>query len=219
MPASVVDGDEPTPAAPSPVGRAGAGETARAILLGIGRIMGWSAAGYTFLVVMPSYLQQTLGASLEESLLSTTIANVGFTAAILPAGALSDRLGRRTVMLTGAILVVVLAFPLIELLDTDGFVPKACPLRGGRGRRAHGRPPPGDALEMFATKARYTGLGLAYSLSNAVFSGSAGLIITELIESTGNTNIPAWYVMVTASVSILALLSLRSDDHRRALRD
>jgi hypothetical protein len=47
--------------------------------------------------------------------------------------------------------------------------------------------------EMFPTRARYTGLGLAYSLSNAVFSGSAGLIITELIKRTKNVDIPAWF--------------------------
>jgi len=221
VPASRVEDPEPAAAGPAvPPARAGAGETARAILLGIGRIMGWSAAGYTFLVVMPSYLQQTLGASLEEALVATTIANVGFTATILPAGWLSDRIGRRAVVLTGAILIVVLAFPLIELLDTEGFLPKALALLvAGAVVGLMAGPGPAMLSEMFATKARYTGLGLAYSLSNAVFSGSAGLIITELIDSTGNTNIPAWYVMVTASVSVFALLTLRSNDHLRALPD
>jgi hypothetical protein len=73
--------------------------------------------------------------------------------------------------------------------------------------------------EMFTTRARYTGLGLAYSLSNAVFSGCAGLIITELIKRTKNVDIPAWYVMITCAVSVVALLTLRGDDHRRELRD
>ena len=44
-------------AATATVQKPSAGEVAKAILLGIGRLMGWSAAGYTFLVVMPSYLQ------------------------------------------------------------------------------------------------------------------------------------------------------------------
>jgi len=202
---------------PAPASRR---ETAQAIVLGIGRIMGWSAAGYTFLVVMPSYLQQTLGTSIEEALVATTLANVGFTAAILPAGALSDRVGRRSVVLTGAVLVVVLAFPLIKLLEADGLAPKAIALLvAGACVGLMAGPGPAMLSEMFPTKARYTGLGLAYSLSNAVFSGSAGLIITELIERTGNTYIPAWYVMATASVSVFALLTLRSNDHLRALRD
>ena len=51
---------------------------------------------------------------------------------------------------------------------------------------------PGPAMlsEMFPTTVRYTGLGLAYSLSNAVFSGSAGLIITALIKSTRTSTSP-----------------------------
>ena len=80
---------------------------------------------------------------------------------------------------------------------------------------------PGPAMlaEMFPTRVRYTGLGLAYSLSNAVFSGCAGLIITGLIKQTGNLDIPAYYVMATAVVSIAALMTLNKNDHLRALDD
>ncbi len=80
---------------------------------------------------------------------------------------------------------------------------------------------PGPAMlaEMFPTKVRYTGLGLAYSLSNALFSGCAGLIITGLIKQTGNLDIPAYYVMATAVVSVLALMTLNKDDHLRSLAE
>ena len=60
---------------------------------------------------------------------------------------------------------------------------------------------------------------LAYSLSNALFSGCAGLIITGLIKETGNLDIPAYYVMATAVVSIFALMTLRKDDHLRSLEE
>ncbi|MFB6723708.1 MFS transporter [Kribbella sp. NPDC056345] len=201
---------------------AGAGEVARAIALGIGRLMGWSAAGYTFLVVMPSYLQATLNATFQQALVATVLANAGFAASILPAGALSDRIGRRPVMVTGAALVVVLAFPLLNLLQDKeaGTAAKgAAVFAAGLVVGLMAGPGPAMLAEMFPTRARYTGLGLAYSLSNAVFSGSAGLIITELIKRTGNIDIPAWYVMVTCAVSVVALLTLRGDDHRRELRD
>src|SRR6476660_3340611 len=68
--------------------------TGLAILLGVLRLMGWAAAGYTFLVVMPSYLQVSLGTSFRESLIAGVIANTGFAPPILPAGARSDRIGR-----------------------------------------------------------------------------------------------------------------------------
>ncbi|WP_112248664.1 MFS transporter [Kribbella monticola] len=197
-------------------------EVAKAIALGIGRLMGWSAAGYTFLVVMPSYLQATLHATFQQALVATVLANLGFAVSIMPAGWLSDRIGRRPVMVTGAALVVVLAFPLMNLLQDKGSsnaAKGAAVFGAGLVVGLMAGPGPAMLAEMFPTRARYTGLGLAYSLSNAVFSGSAGLIITELIKRTHNVDIPAYYVAVTSAISVLALLTLRGDDHRRELRD
>jgi MHS family proline/betaine transporter-like MFS transporter len=205
--------------APEPAGK---GEVAKAIVLGIGRLMGWSAAGYTFLVVMPSYLQSTLNATFQQALVATVLANLGFAVSIMPAGWISDRIGRRPVMVTGAALVVVLALPLMNLLqdkDSSNAAKGIAVFGAGLVVGLMAGPGPAMLSEMFTTRARYTGLGLAYSLSNAVFSGSAGLIITELIKRTKNIDIPAWYVMVTCAISVVALLTLRGDDHQKELRD
>jgi MHS family proline/betaine transporter-like MFS transporter len=204
-----------------PVVRAGAAETAKAILLGIGRLMGWSAAGYTFLVVMPSYLQSSLNASFQEALISTVLANAGFAATILPAGWLSDKIGRRWVMLTGTGLIVILALPLLNVLQNPdlgvGIHGLAVFVAGAVVGLIAG-PGPAMLAEMFPTSVRYTGLGLSYSISNAVFSGSAGLIITSLIASTGNVDVPAYYVMATCLVSAIAIGTLRGNAHRAELR-
>ncbi|MEU5520632.1 MFS transporter [Streptomyces sp. NPDC047860] len=213
--------EETRPSGPVPAS-APAGEVAKAVALGAGRLMGWSAAGYTFLVVMPSYLQNTLNASFQQALIATVLANLGFAASIIPAGVLSDRIGRRAVMVAGAVLVAVLAFPLMHLLQDSGSPTTAKGLAvfvAGAAVGLMAGPGPAMLSEMFPTSVRYTGLGLAYSLSNAVFSGCAGLIITEAIKRTGNIDIPAHYVVVTCAVSTLALLTLRGDGHRRALRD
>ncbi|MBZ9640841.1 MFS transporter, partial [Streptomyces sp. PSKA30] len=186
-------------------------EVVRAIALGAGRIMGWAAAGYTFLVVLPSYLQSTLDASFQQALIATVLANLGFAVTIVPAGLLSDRVGRRAVMLTGALLVVVLAVPLLNLLQDPGgsnAVKGAAVFGAGAVVGLMAGPGPAMLSEMFPTTVRYTGLGLAYALSNAVFSGCAGLIITETIERTGNVDIPAYYAAATCAVSVLALTTV-----------
>ncbi|MFD5408985.1 MFS transporter [Streptomyces nojiriensis] len=228
--------DEPAalaPSAPAPGGRAkgGAGpeggarprpgETGRAVVLGVGRMMGWSAAGYTFLVVMPSYLQSTLGATFQRALLGTVLANLGFAASILPAGRLSDRLGRRTVMVAGALLIAALALPLLHLVQdpgVPGYAKGAALFAAGAGVGLMAGPGPAMLAEMFPARVRCTGLGLAYALSNAVFSGCAGLIITEVVARTGNVDVPGYYAAATCAVSVAALLTLRGDDHERALR-
>ncbi|MEU7747658.1 MFS transporter [Nonomuraea sp. NPDC049158] len=204
-----------------PLTKPSAGEVTKAIVLGIGRLMGWSAAGYTFLVVMPSYLQTTLNATFQQALVATVLANLGFALAIIPAGVLSDRIGRRPVMLAGAISVIVLAFPLLNLLQDPGapsWAKGLAVLVAGVAVGLMAGPGPAMLAEMFPTTVRYTGLGLAYSLSNAVFSGSAGLIITELIKTTKDVDIPAYYVVAACVVSAVALASLRGSDHREELR-
>lgn len=200
--------------------KASAVATAKAIALGIGRMMGWSAGGYTFLVVMPSYLQTSLHATFLQALVATVLANVGFAIAILPSGWLSDKIGRKKVMMMAVLAVIILSFPLLHLLqnpDSSLLAKGIAVLIAGATIGMIAGPGPAMLAEMFPTRVRYTGLGLSYSLSNAVFSGCAGLIITGLIKETGNLDIPAYYVVATCVVSLFALMTLRKDDHLREL--
>ncbi|GAU65923.1 putative major facilitator superfamily transporter [Streptomyces sp. NBRC 110611] len=192
------------------------------VVLGCGRLMAWSAAGYTFLVVLPTYLQHTVGESPRRALLATLVANLGFAASILPAGALSDHLGRKPVMATGAAMTGLSALPLLHVVQyrdspvwlTYGAVALAGALVG-----LLAGPGPAMLAEMFPTPTRHTGLGVAYALANAVFSGCAGLFITELIRRTGNPDVPAYYVLATSALGTLALATMKDDDHRRRLGD
>ncbi|XWJ91845.1 MFS transporter [Phytobacter ursingii] len=209
-----------TQSAPPP--SASFASTLKAIITGIGRLMVWSAAGYTYLVIMPTYLQSALHTGFNQALLIAVISNTGFALTIIPSGMLSDRIGRRTVMVTAAVLLLILALPLLKVLQAESstiFIKAVVVFIAGGLVGMLAGPGPAMLAEMFPTRVRYTGLGLAYSLSNAIFSGCAGLIITGLIKQTGNLDIPAYYVMATAVVSVIALMTLRKDDHQRTLDD
>ncbi|MGV7090886.1 MFS transporter [Siccibacter turicensis] len=200
--------------------KASTGATIKNILVAIGRVMVWSAAGYTYLVIMPTYLQSALHTGFNQALLIAVISNIGFALTIIPAGMLSDRIGRRTVMVVASCLLLILALPLLKVLQAESatLAIKALVvlIAGGLVGILAG-PGPAMLSEMFPTRVRYTGLGLAYSLSNALFSGCAGLIITGLIKQTGNVDIPAFYVMATAIASIAALMTLNKNDHLKDL--
>ncbi len=200
--------------------KADLGATLKTILMGIGRVMVWSSAGYTYLVIMPTYLQSSLHTGFNQALLIAVISNLGFAATILTAGMLSDKIGRRSVMVMAAVLLLIMAFPLLKILQAESstlLVKEIAVFVAGGIVGLLAGPRPAMLAEMFPTSVRYTGLGLSYSLSNAVFSGCAGLIITGLIKQTGNLDIPAWYVMITAMISIFALLTLNKNDHLRSL--
>ncbi|GAA2342022.1 hypothetical protein GCM10010376_73630 [Streptomyces violaceusniger] len=122
----------------------------------------------------------------------------------------------------GAGVVAVPAFPLLNVLQDRGssaWVQGAAVFVAGVVVGLMAGPGPAMLAEMFPTRVRHTGPGLAYALSNAVFSGCAGLIITEVIKHTGEVDIPAYYVMVTCAVSVVALFTLRGEDPRGALPD
>ncbi|MFJ6941157.1 MFS transporter [Streptomyces sp. NPDC101132] len=191
------------------------------VLLGAGRIVGWSGAGYAFLVVLPSHLQTALGASYRDALLATVLANTAFAAAIVPAGVLSDRFGRRAVLLSGTVLVVVLAVPLFAVLRDPGqpaTAKAAAVLAAGVLVGLLAGPGPAMLAEMFPARVRCTGLGTAYALANALFAGCAGLVITRTAEWTGRTDVPALYAAAACALSLPFLCTLGRDDHRRPLR-
>jgi MHS family proline/betaine transporter-like MFS transporter len=196
-----------------------AGETVRApfrecvravwpqILNLIGFVILLNVAVYTLLTYMPTYLTQVLEISETESLLIIIGVMLGMMAVIAPVGALSDRVGRKPLLLTSAVGFLLLSYPAITLISmrdplpvTVGMVILALLLVLMLGTI-------GSALPaMFPTRNRYGGFSIGYSTSTAVFGGTAPLIITALIDATGNTAIPAFYLMAAAAIAIVPIL-------------
>ena len=66
--------------------------------------------------------------------------------------------------------------------------------------------------ELLPTRLRSTGIAIAYNMPVAIFGGSAPLISTWLIQSTGNVSSPVYFYLLTAVISLTALLSLKKED-------
>ena len=92
--------------------------TIKAIVMGIGRVMVWSAAGYTYLVIMPTYLQSALHTGFNRALLIAVISNVGFALTIIPSGILATGLAA-AVMIIATALLLILALPLLKILQAE----------------------------------------------------------------------------------------------------
>ncbi|WP_433291959.1 MFS transporter [Pseudonocardia sp. CA-142604] len=173
----------------------------------IGFVILLNVADYTLLTYMPTYLTQVLEISDTEALIVIIGVMIGMMLVIAPVGALSDRVGRKPLLLTSAVGFLVLAYPAIALVGmrdplpvTGGMVILAVLLVLMLGTI-------GSALPaMFPTRNRYGGFSIGYSVSTALFGGTAPLVITALIDRTGNTAVPAFYLMGAAAVAIIPIL-------------
>ncbi|ORM90854.1 MFS transporter [Pantoea septica] len=165
-----------------------------------------------------TYGTQTLGFSRPE-MLSVVLVSCALCIVLLPAfGALSDRIGRKPVIIAGIVAEAVVAIPMFMLMDT-----KSLPMVFlGYGLlmtafAANYGPIATFLAELFGTRVRYSGLSVAYMLSGLLGSATTPIVTTALLSWTGKGSSVAWYLIGSALISLLALLLL-SETFKRDLK-
>lgn len=122
---------------------------------------------------------------------------------------LSDRFGRRPVMLTGVAISVLLVFPMFALFNSGSYWLVALGfIVGNPIIQASMYGPVGAFLaEKFSTEDRYTGVSLTFQLGSVLGAGTAPLIATWLYDlaNDGGTNDIAWYFIALIGISALAV--------------
>lgn len=164
---------------------------------------------YVVLVYLLTYQEVYLGVDAGRAALLSTLASALGLVIVPLAGIASDRLGRKPVLLTAAIALTVLAVPLFVVMglgeDWAVFASTlglALVLAIVLGTHAV------TVVELFPTRTRQTGLSIAYALTAALFAGTAPYVLTWLIETTGNTLAPSFFLAVVGVVGIVTVLSL-----------
>jgi MFS transporter, MHS family, proline/betaine transporter len=179
----------------------------RAILSLIGVVVLLNVADYTLLTYMPSYLSDVLDIPQATALLLLIGVMLVMMAAITFVGALSDRVGRKPVLLTSAICFVLFSVPAFLLISSGVLAATVCGmLLLGLFLVLYLGTEPATLPAIFPTPYRYGGFAIGYNLSTALFGGTAPLVITYLISVTGNDLMPAYYLIVAALISIGPIL-------------
>ncbi|GAA1361446.1 MFS transporter [Arthrobacter rhombi] len=178
----------------------------RQLIQAVGAVLLNAVGFYMLLSYMPTYLSTEVGLDESASYLATTVALVTYIGFIFVMGILSDKLGRRKVLMTASILFVVLTVPLFMLLDTGSFlVIVLVQIALGAMLTLNDGTLPSFLAEMFPTRVRYTGFAVSFNLSNAIFGGTAPFVATFLIGFTGSDLAPAWYLMGAAVIALVAV--------------
>ena len=126
-------------------------------------------------------------------------------------GMLSDRIGRRPLILACGVLNLVFDYPLFLLAIRGGtFESLLLALVCNAAFQAlYTGTIPSILAEMFPTRVRYTALSVSYGFAVVLFGGFAPLISTWLVAQTGNPFAPAFYVMTGGALSAIAILSMK----------
>ncbi|MBZ4019277.1 MFS transporter [Streptomyces purpurogeneiscleroticus] len=137
---------------------------------------------------------------------------------VLPcAGALSDRFGRRPVVLAGAVLSAATAFPVFALVDSGspGLLILALVLGHGVAQSTMYGPLGALLTEMFGTRVRYTGASLGYQTATLLGAGFSPLIAGSLLASYGGSGPVALLLTAGAAVTALTVWRVRETSRDR----
>ncbi|MFP6562072.1 MFS transporter [Paraburkholderia sp. B3] len=148
----------------------------------------------------------------DALLLQTIIVAVLLELAAIPlAGALSDRIGRRATFIAGAVLQVLLVWPLFHAIDSGSrfAIQIVMILAITVGHSLTYAPQASLFPELFPARVRCSGIALIWQIGSLIGSGLLGLVAVKLIQATGGDSIGlVVYVAVPGIVSTISVLLL-----------
>jgi MHS family proline/betaine transporter-like MFS transporter len=164
-----------------------------------------SACGsYTLMGYISTYLHEFLGLSLNQAYQMQTLFII-LSLLFLPVFAhLSDKIGRKPVLLFSTVGYLIFAVPIFWLLQSVQVWWVLLPLVIFYS--AEQAVTPAVIVEMFPGKGRYTGISMGYNICMALVGGFSPAVNTYLIHYFSNNMMVAYYVVLCAFVSLMIIL-------------
>jgi len=190
----------------------------REVLLVVGLTMGGTTAFYTYTTYMQKFLKLSVGLDDTETTL-VTAASLIFALFLQPIyGALSDKIGRKTVLIWFGVAGTLFTIPLLEALQATTSALIAFLLIASAWLIVAGYTSINAVVkaELFPTKVRATGVGLPYALTVSIFGGTAESIALWF-KSIGHETWFYYYLTVVIAISLVVYVTMRDTKHRSAI--
>jgi MHS family proline/betaine transporter-like MFS transporter len=167
------------------------------------------SAYYVAYVYVNIHMQTVLKFDADFAYMSTTLTLLVSVIAMPMFGALSDKIGRKPVFVGASIAALVISIPAFLLFEQGGAIAVLAHIILGLVDSALMGVALSTYAEMFPTEIRYTGIAFGFSVGAALAGGTAPYICTWLVNLTGNPLAPAFFLIVTAVITLIPALGLR----------
>jgi MFS family permease len=187
----------------------------RTVILGILTIVGGTVS-YFVSTYMTSYAIATLHLPASAALVVPFVAGVSVVIPTLFGGWLSDRIGRKPVLIWPRVVLILAAYPAFLYLTAQ---PSALSLALMTAVIMGLHSLSGGLMlvlvpELLPRAVRTTGFAMIYAVGVCVFGGTTQVVLTWLIQVTGNPLSPAYYLMLANAISVVAMLMLEESKGR-----
>jgi len=189
------------------------------VIAGMMLVVMTTVSFYLITVYTPTFGMKVLKLSAADSLMVTFCVGLSNFFWLPVMGALSDRIGRRPILVFFTLLTIVTAYPALAWLVAAPTFPKMLLVELWLSflYGSYNGAMVVALTEVMPVAVRTAGFSLAYSLATALFGGFTPAVSTWLIESTGNSGAPAFWLIFAAICGLLGTLVLyrRSATQRR----
>jgi len=177
------------------------------VLLVVGSRIGIDVVFYIFAVYMLTYVSTNLGLPRNLGLIAVSIAALIEIFTIPAFASLSDKVGRRPVLMAGAAFLGLWIFPFFWLLDTGSasLIILAVIVGLSIGHAMVYGTQASFYAELFGTRVRYSGASLGYQLAGIFGGALAPIVATALYAATGGPGLIGVYVAVLCLLSIVCV--------------